>query len=157
MSTSFGRSTVGTATGNPVQVLSDGRTDGFKTGGVTLDWTTVTAVSGSAVTLADGTVVAIGDKYLRYGTILDKIDATGKYGPANTAAADGRQTLARGESFILNETVVESEVGSDHVPCFDAGLVFEDRLCTNENVAALDNPTRANVLTAFPAIRIHED
>jgi hypothetical protein len=157
MSTSFGRTTVGTATGNPVQVLADGRTDGFKTGGVTIDWTTVTAVSGSAATLADGTVVAIGDKYLRYGTILDKITASGKYGPVDTAASDGREAMARGDSFILNETVVESEVGSDHVPCFDAGLVFEDRLLTNENVGSADNPTRANVLTAFPGIRIHED
>ena len=154
---SFGRQTVGTATGNPIQVLADGRTEGFKTGGVTIDWSTVTAVSGSDATLTDGTVVKIGDKYLRYGTILDKITASGKYGPANTGAADGREALARGDSFILNETVVMSEIGSDHVPCFDSGLVFEDRLLTNENVGSANNPTRANVLTAFPGIRLQED
>jgi hypothetical protein len=44
-----------------------------KIGGVTLDWSTVAAVSGAAVTLKDGVQVAIGEKYLRYGQIITRI------------------------------------------------------------------------------------
>jgi hypothetical protein len=153
---SFGRTVTG-QTGNPIEVIADGRTDGFKTAGVTIDWSTVTAVSGSDATLLDGTVVKVGDKYIRYGTVLDVITASGKYGPVNTAGSDGREAMARGQSYILNRTVVMSEIGSDHPPVFDAGTVFLDRLLTNEAVGSAGNPTLANVLTAFPGLIIVRD
>lgn len=260
---SFGRNTVGVATGNPIMVLADGLTDGFKHAGITIDWATITAVSGANATLADGTVVKVGDKSIRYGTVLDLIgtsevqtltftggptgggaiitlpasgsdaaqvttsvsaiataadmaaalnalgrlapngasvartgagtagdpyiytitfanrlgdvpqltstntftggtapttthgtttagSGTGKYGPANTAATDGRAVLERGQSYILNTTVVESSLGSDHAPVFDEGLVWWDRVLKD----GLNEPTSANILAAFPAIRL---
>lgn len=156
---SYGRTATGTVA-TSLQVLADGRTDGMKVGGITIDWATVTAVSGSDVTLNDGTVIKIGDKYLRYGTIIDLIASTanggtvGKYGPANTAATDGRQTLARGESYILNSTVVMSDLGSDNPAVFDEGTAYHARLLTNEAVGSAGNPTDANVLAAFPAVRL---
>ena len=250
---SFGRKTGIATTGRKVEVLADGRTGGMKLGGITIDWSTLTALTAEE-TLTDGTIVAIGDKYLRYGTILDLIgtsevqtvdlsagddptagvwtviyggqttsniawnasaqavqnameqlsnlepgDVTvtkagfvytftfapragnvgpitigsgdltgatsvtvtqttagagaGKWGPADTSASDGRQTLARGDSYILNETVVESQLGSDHPAVFDQGAGWVDRLVTAEN-GHTNAPTEANVLTAFPGLQL---
>jgi hypothetical protein len=257
MSSTYGRKTGLGTTGNPIEVIADGRTDGFKAGGVTVDWSLITAVA-AETTLSDGTVVAIGDKYIRYGTILDLVGTaevqaidlsagddptagtwtitysgqttsalawnasaaavqaalealsnidvgdvvvtksgfvytltfagslgnvaavtigsgsltgatsvtvttstagagTGLYGPADTSASDGRQTLARGESFIVNRTVKESELGSAHVPCFDRGTIFKNRLVVNEQVGGVNAPTYANFLTAFPGIQINAE
>ncbi len=64
----FGRNVQETS-GRPIAVSADGRPE-WKIGGVTLDWSTVSAVSSTPATLDDGTVVAVGDKYLRYGTVL---------------------------------------------------------------------------------------
>jgi hypothetical protein len=74
---------------------------------------------------------------------------TGLYGPIDTSASDGRQTLTRGECFILNETVVQSELGSDHPPVFDGGAVWTDRLL----VGGTNQPTLANLLTAMPRLQ----
>lgn len=147
---SFGRQTIGVATGNPILVNADGRTDGYKHAGVTIDWATVTAVTGSDVTLADGKVVMVGDKFLRYGTVLDVITASGKYGPVNTAATDGRQVMERGQSYILDHSVVMSSLGSDHPPVLDDGLVFWDRIVKD----GTNEPTSANILIAFPDLRL---
>jgi hypothetical protein len=67
----FGTRSLGTVQGS-LEVSADGRPE-KKVGGVTFDWSTVTAVSGSAVTLLDGTVVAVGEKYIRYGQVITKI------------------------------------------------------------------------------------
>src|SRR5689334_11293933 len=73
----------------------------FKSGGVTLDLTTVATLAADA-TLADGSVVRAGLKYLRYGQVLARISASRMYGPYDPNATDGRQVLARGECFVLN-------------------------------------------------------
>lgn len=154
---SYGRNVIAT-TGNKVAVSADGMPE-WKVGGVTIDWATVTAVSGSDATLADGTVVKVGDKYLRYGTVLDVIASTanggtvGKYGPVLTTATDGRQTMARGESFILNETAVMSELGSDHSAVVEGGKVWSGRLL----VGGTGEPTLATVETAFPNLFLVKD
>ena len=57
----------------------------MKVAGITMDWSTVTAVSGSAVTLKDGTVIPIGAKYLRYGTPVYR-HTDGTYRVATDAA-----------------------------------------------------------------------
>jgi hypothetical protein len=77
----------------------------------------------------------------------------GKYGPIDTTASDGRQTMTRGECFILNETVVYSELGSDHPAVIEGGLVWAARLLVGE----VTQPTLANFLTAFPAIQLLKD
>lgn len=250
---SFGR-TAGDSNALGIQVIADGDFSGAKVGGGTIDWSLVSAVAADT-TLPDGRVVKSGDKYLRYGQILDvkgtaevqAIDlsagndptagtwtisfngsttsplawdisaaalqtalealdsvaggeivvtkssfvytvtfknwagnvpamtvsygsltgatsvtvttstpgvGSGLFGPADTSASDGRQTLARGESYFLNETVVYSELGSDHPPLYEAGTVYLARLITNENNPGTNAPTEANVLTAFPGLKV---
>jgi hypothetical protein len=68
----FGRTLLPNNTIVPTRVSADG-SPLYKVGGVTIDWSSVTAVSGSDVTLPDGSVIKIGQKYLRYGQILTKI------------------------------------------------------------------------------------
>lgn len=112
----------------------------------------VKGVSGAGATLSDGTVVKQGDKYLEFGTVLVKITASGKFGPADTAAADGRQTVdstRRGDIFVLNHTVLYSEVGSEIVgDVFDAGICFKTRI----KCGGTGQPTYANLEAACPGI-----
>lgn len=139
----FGR-VVQETTGHPVQVSADGRPD-WKAGGVTIDWTAITAVSGSDATLDDGTVVKIGDKYMRYGTVIGHDPATGKYKPTDAPL--------RGDSYIVNETVVLSELGSDHPAVIEGGLVWGSRIL----VGGAGQPADlAAVLDAFPRLRLAE-
>lgn len=74
--TSFGPQTLGLSFGTPIAVLAN--LDGVKWApiGLTIDWTTVTAVTSADVTLPDGLVVKIGYKGLRYGQVLCKITGT---------------------------------------------------------------------------------
>jgi len=128
-----------------------------KVGGVTIDWSTVTAVS-SDTTLPDGTVVKAGDKFLRYGTVLVKITASGKYGPAATseggatAATDGRQTVGStrlSEVFILNSNLLFSEVGSEIAgDVLQGGTVYKSRIL----IGAAGQPTQANLQAACPQL-----
>jgi hypothetical protein len=115
---------------------------------VTIDWSTVTAVSGSAVTLPSGQVVAVGQKYLRYGTVLTKITASGLFGAYASGASDGRQTLTPGACFILDQTVVMDEgTATDPPAVFDGGRYWPDRVT---DIAA--NPAIAAIRTAFPGL-----
>lgn len=155
---SFAMSSYGTTTietlGRRIHVSADG-VPRWKAGGITLDWTTVTAVSVDT-TLDDGTIVKAGDKYLRYGTVLGQITAGGKYGECLTNVSDGRETVTnavRGRAFILNETVVKSQPGSDHPAVFDGGRVFKGRLVMNGS----NQPTEANIETMFPDITFVAD
>jgi hypothetical protein len=74
MANSFGRQVISPVLGNDLMVLAvmDDKV-GWKPGGITVDWGTVTAVSGSPVTLIDHTVVAVGQKALRYGQVMCQI------------------------------------------------------------------------------------
>lgn len=44
---------------------------------------------------------AYGRRLLREGTLLCKITASGKYGPYDPDASDGRETVARGSAYVL--------------------------------------------------------
>lgn len=95
----FGRQVL-TTTGIPVMTLADLARADWKPGGITIDWSLVTAV-GSDTTLNDGTVIPNGQKGIEFGTILCakvvseaqtiSIDATGGTftisGNSNTTAA----------------------------------------------------------------------
>ena len=140
----YGRSIMASADGVPR----------WKTGGVTIDWSTVTAVAAD-VTLADGRVVKAGQKYLRYGKVLTKITTGGKFGPYDADASDGREILARGNCFILNETVImDQDLASDHKAVFDGGRVFEARVTDIVDVSThqIANPSLADLNTAFPDV-----
>ncbi|MHC5541216.1 head decoration protein [Singulisphaera rosea] len=148
----FGRKVIGTI-GSTIQLLADG-SGRHKVGGVTIDWSTVAAVSGSAVTLYDGVVIPVGAKYLRYGQVLTKITATGYYGPYDPTASDGRQTLARGDCYLVNRTVNGDDPRSDYPEVIDGGRVWFDRLIqagTSTHSLTL-GPTRAELEAAFPTL-----
>jgi hypothetical protein len=152
MGSTYGRQSI-TTVGQSVRVSADGRPR-EKTGGVTIDWTTVTAVSGSDATYNDGVVVKVGEKALRYGQVVTMITATRLYGPYDPAAVDGRQTLARGQCFIVDRTTREDEIASNHPPVIFGGICFIDRI-VQSGVAAASlalGPTLANLLTAFPEL-----
>lgn len=141
-------------TGRPLMVLADLAGADWKPGGVTIDWSTVTAVEDDT-TLIDETVIPTGQKGIELGAILAKITASGKYGPYDDGASDGRQTLAPGDCYILNETVLEQGaqgivgVASDHPAVFDGGLVWRDRLA----VAGSGEMSFSTFEAAFPRIR----
>lgn len=139
--------------GRVVRAGATGLVD-YKPGGVTIDWSVVPAVAGADKTLTDDRVVKIGDKYLRYGQVLAKITASGKYGPYDATALDGRQTLTRGSCFILDETVLESDPKSDYAPggVFDGGWVYKARMQNNADDLTL-NPAVADIETAFPTLK----
>jgi hypothetical protein len=147
----YGR-TILESTGRTIQLTADGRPE-MKVGGITIDWSTVAAVAGADVTLLDGVLVKIGEKYLRYGQFVAKITASGKYGPYDPGAADGRQTITKGEFYVLNETMKEDDLTSDHPAAQFGGLVFKSRLIATAGAASLAaGPTYANVEANLPRI-----
>lgn len=143
--------------GRSIQVNADGAPK-YKAGGVTVDWSVVPAcpanastyygltVAGGKVSFEDTVEVLVGEKALRYGTILMQDASTGKYRPA--LAADGG-SLKRSETFIVNETWLESDNMSDHPGVIDGGRVFEKRVAHAGNVASIVSgsvpPSKAQV------------
>lgn len=154
---SYGRVATYT-TGQPLMVAADALQNmAWKTGGITMDWATVATV-GADTTLGDGTVIPNGQKGIEYGTVLCRITASGKYGPYNSGATDGRQTLARGECFILNESVLQTApfgIGAavtDHPAVFEGGKVFKDRLKAAAT-GTVTLPAYAALEAALPLLR----
>lgn len=129
----YGRQLLSNSTVLPTRVSADGSPI-QKAGGITIDWTTVTA-PGSDTTLADGSIILTGRKFLRYGQVMTKITASGKFGPYDSAAGDGRQTLARGDCFLVDETVLQyggtgATTGAtvDHLGVIEGGELWFDRI-----------------------------
>lgn len=89
----------------------------------------------------------------------------GKYGPYDPAATDGRQTLTRGECFILNRTVLENGVipglgggVTDHPAVFDGGPTWKARLLITPGAHSLAaGPTVAEFEAAFPRVEYVQD
>lgn len=155
MPQTYGRQLLSPVIGIPITVLFNLDDVLWKAGGVTIDWTTVVAASADT-TYLDGNIVKSGYKALRYGQVLCRITATGLFGPFQSTASDGRQTLARESAFILNETVLESGplIGmltgpTSHPGVFYGGLVWRDRLLLSGVASApLATPAGAPTLTA---------
>jgi hypothetical protein len=90
----------------------------------------------------------------------------GMFGPYDSAAGDGRQTLTRGECFILNQTVLQGAASprmptgpTDHPPALEGGMVWKSRILQS-GVAAHSlaaGPTLAELLAAFPRLRLVEN
>jgi len=149
---SYGRQVLGTA-GRGFEISVDGKPE-MKSGGVTIDWSTVTAVSGSAVTLLDGVTVEIGQKYLAAGQVITKITASGKYGPYDVSpVSDGRQTLAKGRCFIVARTVINDDPKAEHAPALEGGKVWRDMVKATTGTASLaDGPTYATLDAVMPRL-----
>lgn len=99
---SYGRRTLG-STGVPTQVTADGSPE-WMTGGITIDWSTVTAEA-SDRTLTDGTVLKAGTKGLEYGTILCEI-ATAE---VQTLTVNGTPS---GGTYTLKQTGTVTETAA---------------------------------------------
>jgi hypothetical protein len=101
-------------------------------------------------TLAGGTTPTATPGTTTAGT------GTGLWGPYDPAATDGRATLERGSAYIMNSTMKEDEVASNYPDAFEGGLVFLSRIIqAGTGTASLANgPTLANLLTAFPRLRL---
>jgi hypothetical protein len=149
----FGQSTIATV-GRGVKVSADGEPE-VKSGGVTLDWSTIGAVAGADVVIDDSFTVKIGEKFVSRGQVVCKITASGLYGPYDPAAADGRQTLANGSCFIINESMKENDLKSDHPTAIFGGRVFLARIIQS-GVAAHSlalGPTLAELLAVMPRLQ----
>jgi hypothetical protein len=151
----WGRQDLGTV-GTSIQLIaSDFHDVGWKPGGVTIDWDTVTAV-GADTLLTGGSTIKAGEKYIPMGEILAKITASGKYGPHRTNAVDGRQTLTPGSCWLMNEDWAQNPVqgslvtsaATDHPPVFNRGTVWQSRL----KVGGANEATLAQLLAAMPGI-----
>jgi hypothetical protein len=158
----FGRNLLTTDVVAPTRVTADGEPN-YKVGGIGIDWTSVAAVAGSDASLPDGSIIRIGTKYIRYGQVMVKITASGKYGPYDPAAVDGRQTLARGSAYIMDETVLQYSAGvgaisvqnDQYGSAIEGGALFLDRIIQSGVVAAslALGPTLATLEATFPAAR----
>ena len=148
---SYGRQVVDSLDMNTTQVLSDGADADWKSIGSTLDWSTV-PTNPTETTLPDGQVIPANVKYVRYGDFISEIrtgGSAGKVGPLRTNAADGRQTLEAGRMWLVNRTLREDELASDHaLELLDDGRVWEARLL----VGGANQLALADVKTAFPRL-----
>lgn len=94
------------ATGRPVQVSADGSPIWMDIG-ATIAWELITAAA-AATTLADGTPVAVGEKYIRYGTILVPV-TTANAAEQQTVdlSGDGDPTGGDWDMTVLGETLTD--------------------------------------------------
>jgi hypothetical protein len=147
----FGRTVLGTV-GTTIQLSADGEPKA-KAGGVTLDWASFAAV-GADTTVNDGVVVPAGAKYARYGQLITRITASGRYGPYDPAAADGRQLLVRGQAFLVNRTVLNNDPRGEYPEAIEGGRVWKARLIqAGTGTASLAaGPTLANLEATFPLL-----
>jgi hypothetical protein len=87
----YGRTLLTNTSPYPTRVSADGSAE-YKTGGIVLDLTTVTAASGSDITLPDGSVMKANTQFMRYGQVLCKI-TTAPVHVLTQAATGGTFTL----------------------------------------------------------------
>lgn len=77
----------------------------------------------------------------------------GKYGPYDSAATDGRATIERDHTFLVERTVQKKDAHSDHPPALEGGRVWKDRLiATNGSASLAAGPTLTNLKTAMPRL-----
>jgi hypothetical protein len=118
-------------------------------------------VGGSIASLTGGTPTFAAGASIASGTTV------GYFGPYDPGASDGRQTLTRGECFILDETLLQYGIAGSGLAgandqtggLIEGGLLWLDRILhsgTATHTLAL-GPTKAEVLTAFPSIRVVEN
>lgn len=119
----------------------------------------------AALTLTDNNLTGGTSPSVGVSTSTQGTSDLGKYGPYDPAATDGRQTLTRGECFILNETVLETGLAgglvpgtTDHPAVFDGGPAWKTRLLVTTGVHSLAaGPTVAEFETAFPRVEYAQD
>jgi len=153
----YGRQVLG-STGFAIMLASDGRPE-WKTAGITIDWSTVAAVTGADLVLPDGLTIKVGQKGVRYGQVWAKITASGLFGPYDPAAADGRQTLVRGNTFLQNQSLLQTgllgyaQQVTDIIGVLEGGQVWYDRVLATTGAASLAaGPTFTALEAALPRL-----
>lgn len=71
--------------------------------------------------------------YIKSGTVLGRITATGLYGPYSNAASDGREVAA---GLLWNSTTVSTGGADVMAPLLEHGVVIEAKLPTNHGLDA---------------------
>jgi hypothetical protein len=118
-----------------------------------------------SLALADNNLTGGTSPTVAVATSTQGTSDLGKYGPYDPAATDGRQTLTRGECFILNETVLETGLAgtidpgvTDHPAVFDGGPTWKARVLMTTGAHSLAaGPTVAEFETAFPRVEYVQD
>lgn len=83
---------------------------------------------------------------------------SGMYGPFDSAASDGRQTLTRGRCYIIESSVREDGLHSNHPTAVEGGLLDQALLLITDGTNSLAaGPTVTNFLAAFPRVRLMRD
>ena len=109
----------------------------------------VNSLTGSAAALTSATTAT-----LTIATPTPGIAGAGRYGPYDSAATDGRQTLTRGRCAILNRTVLEMSfaglggAATDHPQVLTGGRMWRARL----RIGAAPQPTVPLFEAAFPLV-----
>jgi hypothetical protein len=91
----YGRYVIGN-TGVPIEVAADGAPE-WQPIGISVDWTTVTAVGSDTTLSPEGLTVKSGQKYLRYGQVMCKI--TGQ--PVNTVTLSGSPSAGTFTLYVV--------------------------------------------------------
>ena len=77
----------------------------------------------------------------------------GLYGPYDPSAVDGRATLAKGTTCIVEQTTKENDVLSDHPSVVMGGLLWKDRLiATSGSASKANGPTFTDLEAALPRV-----
>jgi hypothetical protein len=119
----------------------------------------------AALALTDNNLTGGTSPTVAIGTSTQGNAGLGKYGPYDPDATDGRQTLTRGECWILNQTVLENGAiaglgggVTDHPAVFDGGRAWKPRILMTTGTHSLAaGPTVAEVETAFPRVQYVQD
>lgn len=115
----------------------------YKPAGVTIDWASIAAVSGADVTLTDGQIIKIGERYIRYGTVIYR-HTDGTFRVATNATP-----LVPGECFIMDYTITDQDLTSPNFGgAGDNGRVYKDRIVAG----GAGEPTWTAVYAALPNI-----
>jgi hypothetical protein len=128
----------------------------------------VTGSAGGPYTITSPVIgLALGTNALTGGTApsVTSVVATasgdsGKYGPYDFAATDGRQTLTPGQCCILNTTTLQSgilvtfsKLATDHPGVLIGGYVWLNRIIATGGTHSLAaGPTQAELRAAFPRL-----
>jgi len=155
-----------------IQLSSDGRPEA-KPGGVTFDWSSVTALAKDTYLaeslddngdpLPDAVAIPAGEKVLRYGTPIQRRTSDGAFVLALTGGAVGR-----GDVYLVNQTVLKSDRYSAHPNAIQGGGVFKARILRSGtdvigkdvdggSVASGTTITMTQIETALPRITYAQD
>ena len=150
----YGRQVLGSIGRTLMVIASETEDIGWKIGGITLDWLLFAAVTGADLTLPDDQLVAIGQKYARFGQILCRVRSTEVQTVTITPGTTpgGTFTLAGSVALAYNVTLVAIQAALETV--FGAGLVavsganggpftvtFDDSLGNVATMAVVDSMT----------------